>query len=179
MKIQIPWITATRNSISSSTAHSYQIALSSAYGNSLLAIITAPFPSVNSGTLSCYANVHQRGNLTFYNSFINNISISNPSGYNVLQCQDFMVGNRKFLQGSVVQTLGEYIYSDWMHCDSWFGTKPLHEVDCQDVDGLDLRRQNSVFQWQATLSTATAYTWLSILIGQKTLSLSSQGSLVF
>ena len=179
LKVQIPWMTATRQTISASSSHSYQIALSSAYGNSLLAIVTAPFQSTTSGASAPYANVHQRGTISTYNTFINNISISNPSYFNALQCQDFMVGNRRFLKGSTVQTLGEYILAEWIHVDSWCGTKPLYEIDVTDVDGLDLRRQNSVFQLQSTLTTSSTYSWLSILIGQKTLSLSSQGSLVF
>lgn len=184
LKLQIPWITMTKSAFSSSTNHSYQIALSTAYGNSLLAIVTAPFASLTSGTNAVNANTHQRGFISSYNSFINNISISNPSFYNVAAggsggCQDYMIGNRKFLRGSVVQTLGEYISSEWQHWDSWFGTKPAHEVDCQNVDGLDLRKQNAVFQWQCVLSQSIALNWVSALIGQKTLSLTSQGSLVY
>ncbi len=178
VKIQIPWMTATKQN-QNNAAPSYQIALSSAYGNSLLAVITAPFQPTTSGSYAPYSNVHQRGTLTNYNTFINNISIANPSYYNVLQGQDYMVGNRKFLRGSVVQTLGEYIHAEWLHVDSWFGTKPLHMVDCQEVDGLDLTKQNAVWQWQSTLSAQTNYSWLSILVGQKTLQLTSQGSLVF
>lgn len=179
LRVEIPWPTATKNTISSQGSHSYQIALSTAYGNSLLAIITAPFQPTNSGSSAPYANTHQRGNLSTYNTFINNISIANPSYYNVLNTQDYMVGNRKFLRGSTVQTLGEYVQSEWIHVDSWFGTKPLYSLTGEEIDGLDLRRQNSVFQWQSTLSTATSYTWLSLLVGQKTLQLSSQGSMVY
>jgi hypothetical protein len=178
LKIQIPWMTATLQP-QTGASMAYQIALSASYGNSLLAIVTSPFSNLTSGTNAPFANVHQRGLITQYNTFINNISISNPSYYNCLQSQDYMVGNRRFLRGSVIQTLGEYVLAEYQHVDSWFGTKPLHEVNYEQVDGLDLRRQNSVFQLQATLSASTTYRWLSLLLGQKTLSLSNQGSLVF
>ena len=179
LRLEIPWPTSTKNTISSQASHSYQIALSTAYGNSLLTIITAPFQPTASGSTAYLTNIHQRGTISTYNTFINNISIANPSYYNALLSQDYMVGNRKFLRGSVVQTSGEYINSEWIHVDSWFGTKPLYSLTGEEVDGLDLRTQNSVWQWQSTLSASTSYTWLALLVGQKTLYLSSQGSQVY
>ena len=177
LKIQIPWMTSVLNPQTGSS-HAYQIPLSASYGNSLLGIVTSPFANLTSGTNAPFANVHQRGTITNYNTFINNISIANPQSYNTLQSQDYTVGNRKYLRGSAIQTLGEYVNAEYMHIDSWFGTKPLYTVDYETVDGLDLRRQNAVFQLQATLSASTSYRWLSLMLGQKTLSLSNQGSLV-
>lgn len=180
LSIEIPWMTTWRQAISSSTNHSYQIALSSAYGNSLLLMVTAPFQSVTSATLAYLANIHERGYLSNYNTYINNISIAFPNNYDVTQCQDYYIGNRKFLAGSAVQTLGEYVLANWCHVDSWMGTKPLHVLvdEADQATGKDLHTVNSVWQWRSTYSTAMALTWQTLLIGQKLLQISSRGSIV-
>jgi hypothetical protein len=54
--------TVTRQSISASTAHSYQLSITRAYGQRILALITAPF---SSATAVNFRNVHIRGDINY------------------------------------------------------------------------------------------------------------------
>jgi hypothetical protein len=92
--------------------------------------------------------------------------------------QDFFYGNREYVEGSTVQTLGEYAVAEWIHVDSYFGEKPLHLVDQTQIDGYDVGATASAWQIQANLSSAQAITWVTAIIGQKMLTVSSQGSMV-
>ena len=65
-----------------------------------------------------------------------------------------------------------------MHIDSYFGERPLHTVDQTVVDGYDVGMSSSAWQIQANLSADAAATWITAIIGQKVLTLSSQGSMV-
>ncbi len=171
----IAYPTVTRQSIASSTAHAYQLQLTRGYGQRILGLITSSFTS---GGAPSTLNVHARGNLTTYNTFINNVAIKYPAGFDASAGSDFMIGNREYLRNSVIQSPGEYGLGEWLHIDSFFGEKPLHKVDQHEVDGLDVGSQSSTWQIQATLSSAAALVWVTIILGQKQLSISNQGSLV-
>lgn len=177
----IPWVQVLKTTVSSSNAHNYQLPLTATFGQTLLAIITAPFSTLTSGATSYAANVHTRDALATYNTYLNGVSINNPQGFNVLACNDYLVGNRKLLRGSSIQTLGQYIYSDWIHIDSWFGCRPICEVDPFAVDGMDLRKASLVWSISANLGSgqSQSYSWCNVMIGQKILSITSQGSQVF
>lgn len=172
---QIPYPTVTRQSVASSVAHSYSLQLTRAYGNRILYLLSAPFVS---GGVNNTANIHSRGTITVYNTYLNNIAIKYPPSFNALKSEDYIIGNKEYLKGSVVQNLREYINSNWMHCDSFFGEKGLPSVDYSDIDGLDVGTASSTYQLQATLSSATAYTWVTIIMGTKTLKISNIGSSV-
>lgn len=176
ISLPIAYPTTTRQAISSSTAHSYQLNLTKGFGQRILALITAPF-SAGSTAINA-ANSHIRGNLTTYNTFMNNIATKYQAGYDCTLGQDFFYGNREYIEGSTVQTLGEYAVAEWIHVDSYFGEKPLHLVDQTQIDGYDVGATASAWQIQANLSSAQAITWVTAIIGQKMLTVSSQGSMV-
>lgn len=173
--LPIAYPTVTRQSISASSSHSYQLSLTRGYGNRILALITGFFSNAAG---ACYQNVHSRGTLTQYNTFLNNVAVKSQGGFNALASQDFIIGNREYLEGSVIQTIGEYLNGEWVHIDSYFGEKPLKDVDQHEIDGLDVSTQSSTWQVQATLSAATAYNWTTIIVGQKQLTITNQGSMV-
>jgi hypothetical protein len=172
LPIAYPTVT-TFSSSDNATAHSYQLSLTKGYGNRILSVITAPFTR---STVS-ENNVHKRGGLTQYNSFLNNVAIKSQAGFSIASSADYIVANREYLKDSVVQSLGEYISGEWVHIDSFFGEKPIKDVNQHEIDGLDVGAQSSTWQIQAT-STASSYNWCSIIIGQKSLSIGNSGSMV-
>jgi len=163
------------SSADNATAHSYQLSLTRGYGNRILAIVTAPFTR---STVS-ENNVHKRlaGNTSQYNTFLNNVAIKSQAGFSIASSQDYIMANREYLEGSVIQTLGEYVLGEWVHIDGFFGEKPIKDVNQHEIDGLDVGAQSSTWQIQAT-TDAASYNWASIIIGQKQLSISNQGSMV-
>ena len=172
LPIAYPTVT-TFSSSDNATAHSYQLSLTRGYGQRILALLTAPF---SRGTVS-ENNVHKRGALTQYNTFLNNVAQKSQAGFLIASSQDYMVANREYLEDSVIQTLGEYIAGEWVHIDSYFGERPIKDVDQHQIDGLDVGAQSSTWQIQAT-STAASYNWCTIIVGQKVLTISNQGSMV-
>lgn len=183
VSLPLAYPTCIRQSLSNSTSHSYQLQLTKAYGNRILFIATSPFTPNQGGTTAESAfisrnNYHPRADLTLYNTFLNGVANFYPSGFDCTKGEDYRIANKEYLKKSVIQTSGEYIYSNWVHIDSWVGTKPLCEIDQSLVDGLDVGNQNSVFQVQATLSTASTATWVNVIIGQKQMTFSSNGVMV-
>jgi len=176
ISVPIAYPTTTRQVISSSSAHSYQLNITKGYGQRILALISAPF-SVGSVTLNT-RNLHVRGTLTTYNTFMNNVATKYQNGYDCRLGQDFYFGNREYLEKSTIQTQGEYILNEWVHIDSYFGERPLHEVDQTEIDGYDVGATASAWQIQANLSATATATWITAIIGQKMLTMSSQGSMV-
>lgn len=175
ISLPIAYPTVTRQVIASSSAHSYQLSLTRGYGQRILALVTGFFSNVNT---TSQANQHARGNLTTYNTFLNNVAIKSQSGFDARLSQDFIIANREYLEDSVIQTLGEYVVGEWVHIDSFFGEKPIKDVDQHVVDGLDVGAQSSTWQVQANMSADIAYNWNTIIVGQKVLSISNQGSMV-
>jgi len=179
ISIPIAYPTTTRQSISDSTAQSYQLNLTKGYGQRILALITAPFQNQAAASITINArNSHIRGTLQTYNTFMNNVATKYQSGYDCRLAQDFYYGNRKYLEKSVVQNLGEYAVAEWIHIDSYFGERPLHEIDQTEIDGYDVGATASAWQIQANFGSSQSTTWITAIIGQKMLTLSSQGSMV-
>jgi hypothetical protein len=176
ISIPIGYPTTTRQAIASSTAHSYQLNLTKGYGQRILALITAAFSVANVTTPA--KNSHIRGTISNYNTFMNNIAEKYANGYDCTLGQDYFFGNREYLEKSTIQSNQEYAIAEWCHISSYFGEKPLHELDMTEIDGYDVGSSASAWQLQATLSTAGVATWVTAIIGQKMLTLSSQGSMV-
>lgn len=176
ISIPIAYPTTTRQAIASSTAHSYQLNLTKGYGQRILALVTGGF-QVASTALNA-RNSHIRGTISNYNTFMNNIAEKYANGYDCTLGQDYFFGNREYLEKSTIQNAAEYAVAEWVHISSYFGEKPLHEVDQTEIDGYDVGSSASAWQLQATLSTAGVATWVTAIIGQKMLTLSSQGSMV-
>lgn len=174
MQLPFAYPSMTRQALASASAHSYQLSVTKGYGSRILAFITCPFSASANPNL---ANVHNRGNITTYNTFLQNIAIKSQAGFDATKSQDFY-GNRDYLEGSVIQTIGEYRLAEWIHVDSYFGERPLHEVDQHVIDGLDLKDTPTTWSIQVNLSADTALNYSTLIVGQKILSLSSQGSMV-
>jgi len=175
ISLPIAYPTVTRQAIAAASAHSYQLSLTKGYGQRILAIVSAPF---SAGATANFVNVHGRGTLTTYNTFLNNVPILTPAGFDCTKSQDFIIANREYLEGSVVQTNAEYNLGEWVHIDGFFGSKPIKDVNQHEIDGLDVGTQSSTWQVQANLSAATAYNWTSVICGQKVLTVSNMGSMV-
>jgi hypothetical protein len=88
-----------------------------------------------------------------------------------------MIGNSTYLEKSPTQSQNYYINQDWIHIDSFFGEKPLSEVDQTMVDGIDVSTQSQTFGFQATTSSS-AQNWITAIVGQKMLQLSSMGTMI-
>lgn len=180
ISIPISYPTTTRQSIASSAQHSYQLQLTRGFGQRILAIISAPFSTAVGASKNIIgtANVHGRGEITFYNTFINNVALKFPNGYDCTKSADYFVGNKEQLVGSALQNLAEYVVDEWIHSDSFIGDKPLCHLDQTIISGLDVSNQSSTWQIQATLNNPVAYNWITIVIGQKIMTLSNSGSVV-
>lgn len=174
VSVPIAYPTVTRQQFTS-TAPSYQLQLTKGYGQRILAILTAPF-SASSDINE--RNDHRRGALTFYNTFLNNVALKYPSGFDCTKTEDYVYGNREYLKGSTVQTVGEYIFAEWLHCDSFVGEKPLYMLDQTQIDGLDVGAQSSTWSIQTTLSASTTYNFITAIIGQKVATFTNAGVMV-
>lgn len=173
LSLNVAYPTVTRQSIASSAAHSYQLNLSRGYGQRILALVSAPFSAAAGAN---YRNVHDRGNLTTYNTFLNNVPIKANQGFDCTKSTDYTLANKEYMIGSALQTLGEYSIGEWFHCDSFVGERPIWAWDQTMIDGLDTVSQSSTWSIQANLSAATAYVWITAIVAQKVLTLSSMGS---
>lgn len=182
ISIPIAYPTTTRQVISSSAAHSYQLNLTKGYGQRILALVSAPFQLGSSAINE--RNSHSRyvsggaNYLTTYNTFMNNVAEKYQTGFDCRLGQDFYYGNREYLEKSVVQNIGEYAWGEWVHISSYVGERPLCEVDQTEIDGYDVGATASAWQIQANLDSAAGATWVTAIIGQKMLTLSNQGSMV-
>lgn len=175
ISIPIGYPTVFKRNYTSATSFSYDIPLSKGFGQRILALISAPF-SVGVSTTNG-KNTHIRGLLTTYNTFMNNVATKYPNGYDCTLGQDFYFGNREYLRNSSVQTLGEYVYGEWIHVDSYFGEKPLYQLDATQIDGYDTTNQ-SIWSIQANLSASNSVLWVTAIIGQKMLTIRNDGSTV-
>jgi hypothetical protein len=175
ISLPIAYPTTTRQVITSANP-SYQLNLTKGYGQRILALITAPFSA--GSVLKNAVNTHIRGTLTNYNTFMNNIATKLQSGYDCIKGEDFTYGNREYLEKSTIQNNQEYALAEWVHIDSYFGERPLHEVEQTEIDGYDVGATASAWQFQGTLSASAQVFWITAIIGQKMLTLSSQGSMV-
>jgi hypothetical protein len=88
ISLPIAYPTVTRQSISASSSHSYQLSLTRGYGQRILAVISGFFSNAAG---ACYINVHSRGTLSQYNTFLNNVAIKSQGGFNALASQDHIL----------------------------------------------------------------------------------------
>ena len=188
VSLPIPYTSVVRQTIGTGHAHSYQIQLTAGYGKRILFIASAPFRPKGTGGTAYPAtdsinnnNFHPRGTLTTYNTFLNSVPISNPAGYDCTKGTDFSIANKAYLNKSCIQTSGEYLYSNWVHIDSWVGSRSLCELDPTAIDGLDVSAQSATYQWQANWNNTTittdgsGATWCNVIVGQKTANFTAQG----
>ena len=179
IQLPIAYPTVIQTTTTAVGSQSFQYQLTRGYGNRILAIITAAFSTVGIQE----NNFHTRYVTDYYQTSLNNVAILSPSGLIGASANagsastDYSVGNEKYLSGSVIQNVYEYANGEWVHIDGFFGNKRLADVDQHQVDGLDVTAQSSTWQLQATVTSA-AYRWFSVVVGQKTMSLTAQGVMV-
>jgi len=175
--LPVAYPTVTRQTFSTTTAPSYQLQLTQGYGKRILFLATSPFGLV--GTTINYSTYHgaPRANLTQYQTTLNSVPIKTPAGFDCTKGDDYMIGNSTYLEKSPTQSQNYYINQDWIHIDSFFGEKPLSEVDQTMVDGIDVSTQSQTFGFQATTSSS-AQNWITAIVGQKMLQLSSMGTMI-
>ena len=178
IQLPIAYPTVLQTTIAASDNQSFQYQLTRGYGNRILALITSGFHATTTFQL---ANSHPRVITTNYNTFLNNVAIRSPNGYvgysnGAAPASDYTLANYPYLKGSVIQNTADFI-AEWQHIDGFFGNKPLHEVDQHQVDGLDVTAQSSTWQWQSNV-TSLGYRWFTVVVGQKTMSLTAQGVMV-
>lgn len=181
LTFNIPYPSVVRTNITSQSIHNYSLQLTRAYGNKILAIINAPFNAgfsnsdfTGANTLSTCSD-HSVGSITQYNTFLNNVAIKSPAGFTISQGQDYF-GNRVYLKDSVIQSLPEYRLQNYCLIDSFFGEKSFTDLDPSMVDGLDVGSTNSTYTVSANMSQLASYNWITIIIGQKQLTINSMGS---
>ena len=180
LSLPIPYPTLTRTTLQGANP-SFQLQLTKSLGNRILYIATSPF--YNGGKLN-YAQVHSTyfaNNLTptwawkTFNTFINNQFIKYANGYNVEKGQDWEYNNRVFYEGSSVQGEGTYRKTDFVNFDSFFGDKPIKDLDPHSIDGLSLSDSSSVWSIQAELDSSRTLDYFVLIQGQKQLTISNQG----
>lgn len=174
IEFPIPYPSVIRTNIASAASQSFSLQLTRAYGNRILYILSSPF---NAGATVNLSNEHGCV-IDLYNTFLNNVSIKSPSGFDVTKGEDYMIGNKEYLKKSVIQNLAEYRLGEWVHVDSWVGEKSISDVDYTQIDGLDVGSASSTFQIQATVNPVAAYNWITVIVGQKMLKITSMGSQV-
>jgi len=170
----INYPTVTRTIIPTTTAHSYSINLNRSYGANLKYLATSFFPS--GGAIPTIL-VHNRSDLGQYNTFINSIGIKSAAGFNSALSQDYMIANKAYLEGSVVQTVDNYHDAEWIHIDSFFGESPLADQK-NEIAGLNLSLSQSVWSIQANFATTQPLSWVTVVGAVKYLTLSRDGSSV-
>jgi hypothetical protein len=120
--------------------------------------------------------------MTSYNTFLNSVAILSQAGFTTSagRAEDYIIANKDFFKGSVLQTAGEYRFCEWVHIDSFFGRKPLHELNQHEIDGLDVGNQTATYsqQFNYTTGITDGASYVTAIIGQKMLTLSAQGSMV-
>jgi hypothetical protein len=180
LPIAYPTVVNSTVGAGSATNIAFQYQLTRGYGNRILALITAPFSNASGINQK---NYHPRYVTNNYNTFLNNVAIKFPSGFvgasSTLPATDYALGNEMYLTKSVIQNITEYSNAEWLHIDGFFGNKPLHEIDQHQVDGLDVTAQSSTWQWVADVTgVATGYRVFTVIVGQKSMSLTAQGVMV-
>jgi len=174
LSLPFAYPTVTRQVLAGATSQSYQLSITKGYGSRILAFYTVPYEN---GAVNV-RNVHYRHDITQYNTFLNNVPIKRPQGFDCLASEDYMLANKALLDKSVIQTLGEYILAEWVHIDAYTGERPMHTVDQHQVDGLDIGSSPATWSIQVSQANATALNYTTVIVGQKILSISSQGSTV-
>jgi len=178
MPIGYPSITRFSNSAAVTSVSTY-IPLTKAYGNRILALVSGVFRN------GSYSQINARGvfDTSSYNTFLNNVAILSQSGFTTGtsgRAEDYIIANKDFFKGSALQTVGEYRFAEWVHIDSFFGRKPLYELNQHEIDGLDVGNQTATYSQQFNYTTGVTggANYVTAILGQKMLTLSAQGSMV-
>ena len=168
-----PYPSVVKHSVSANSInHAFTIQLTRAYGNRLLYLMTARYEPTTAGI-----NNHSQGDLERYNTTLNSVPMKYPRGFDVKAGDDYTLGNKVFIEGSCISH--PYLYRQkWVHIDSFFGDKKLCDIDYNDIDGLDVSSQSSVFGWEASFTNGKAGDYYVIIMGHKQISFTSMGATI-
>ena len=172
LQFNAPYPSVVKHNVTSATSHAFTIQLTRAYGNRLLFLMTAKYDKT-----AGHINNHALGTMKSYNTTLNSVPMKYPRGFNVLASDDYVLGNKQFIAKSII-TNPDLYHQKWVHIDSFFGEKPLCHVDFNDIDGLDVSAQSSLFGWEAELGTAEAGDYYIIVMGHKVITFSSIGATI-
>ena len=184
LSLPIAYPTVTRQAPAAAGTVSYQLNLTRGYGSRVLFLATSFFAA--NATLN---TAQQHGNfiggtwtvpvITYINTKINSVALKYPAGFSTTAGEDWAFNNKNYYDDSAVQTFGEYLYSNWTFIDSFFGEKPIADVDQHHIDGLDISSQSSTWNVEVNCSNAALQlAYYTIIVGQKMLVISNQGSQV-
>ena len=174
LSLPIGYISSAKFTTPTGTSQSFSIPITAAYGKKVLYIAASAF---DYDEIRNTSKVHIRPTgLSQYNTFINSVPILAPGGFIVdTRGEDYIIANKQYLEGSVIQNVFDYQYN-WVHVDN-FAKCRICDLDPSNVDGLDVMSQQANYSLQATVSSAQ-YNWYLAIVGQKTMSISSQGVMV-
>lgn len=177
ISMPVGYVSSAKFVVGASTSQSFTIPLTAAYGKRLLYTAFAPFHTTE---ILSTSNNHSRNGVTLstpiitqYNTFINSVPILAPGGFDIAnRGDDYILANKQYIKGSALLNVYDFIFN-WVHVDN-YARAPVCEIDMTQVDGLDLVAQQANYQYQAS-TTSTALNYYLAIVGQKTLSISSQG----
>ena len=166
-----PYASVIKQSMSS-RAHAFSLQITRAYGNRILFIMVAKF-----GQSPFQLGERAIGNVTRYQTTLNSIPIKYPKGFDCTRGEHYTLGNKAYIENSLIQSRTLY-NQRFCHIDSFFGERSLCDIDYNDVDGLDVSSQSSVYGWDASLATESAADYHIIVMGHKVITFTSMGATI-
>jgi hypothetical protein len=167
-----PYPSIIKHTTSNSESHAFTSQLTRAYGNRILCLITAKY-----GKTAFKIGERGLGDMSRYQTTLNSIPIKYPKGFDTTKSEHYTLGNLPYIQKSCIQSRTLY-NQRFVHIDSFFGEKPLCDVDFNDVDGLDVSAQSSLFGWEATMATAEQVDYYIVVLGHKVISFTGMGATI-
>lgn len=170
-----PYASVIKHNVSTSAYHRFTTQLTRAYGNRILYIMVGKYGS------GAPKKLYERaiGDMSRYNTTLNSVPIKYPKGYDVKKSEHYVL-NREYFKGSTIQSRTLF-NQRWVHLDSFFGERSLcTEVDFNDIDGLDVGSQSSLYGWEADFANAggVASDYFIIVMGHKQLTYTSMGATI-
>lgn len=167
-----PYPSIIKHTTANSTSHAFTSQLTRAYGNRILYLLTAKY-----GKTAFKLGERGLGDMSRYQTTLNSIPIKYPKGFDTTRSEHYTLGNLPYIQKSAIQSRTLY-NQRFVHIDSFFGEKPLCEVDFNDVDGLDVSAQSSLFGWEATMGTAEQVDYYVVVMGHKVIAFTGMGATI-
>lgn len=177
--IELPfsYVYGSRTAVASSTNQTIQQTINSSLGSSLLFICASPFQTsdvkaawVSNDIVAVARNAVTSTNLTTYNTFIDSIPVSSPSGWNVLSAEHYRANQESFINGCAPQSLQEYNLF-FTHVDNFTGLSLANLAKNQtQINGMSLGASR-IWSAQWTYDTAIARNWHVFWAVQRVLSI--------
>jgi len=177
--IELPfsYVYSSRIAVATSTSHTIQQTINSSLGSSLLFICAAPFQTsdvkaafVSNDIVAVARNAVTSTNLTQYNTFIDSIPVSSPSGWNVLNAEHYRANQESFVNGCAPLSLQEYNLF-FTHVDNFTGLSLSNLAKNQtQINGMSLG-VSRIWSAQWTFDATIAKNWSVFWAVQRVLSI--------